>query len=315
MSARRWLLGALALCVLVPALASGIAYIKFRIWRADVVERLNANSKVAHTARGPVEYAIVGDGFPALMIHGTPGGYDQVHDLMQLGIERGEPQRLRAIIPSRPGYLRTPLTVGEAPEQQASAFASLLDELGVQRVAVFGLSGGGPSALRFVLQYPDRCSALVLESAITVALEETPEDADGMVEQFFETEFGRWLVTDLFVASLQKAAPGDDKIPPMGEILVRSTYPFALRVAGRRNDSRQFSRIGQWPLAQITCPTLIIHGTADKAVPFSHAQHAHEAIAGSELRAFEGGDHFISITRSTEINALVGDFVAMHSPQ
>lgn len=201
------------------------------------------------------------------------------------------------------------------PALAAEAFKALLDEIGVQRVAVLGLSGGGPSAIRFVLQYPDRCAALVLESAITMALEETPEsqDTDGIVDQFFQTEFGRWLFSDLFIEGMEKAAPGNTKIHPMAEILVRSTYPFAMRDAGRLNDGHQFTRIPQWPLEQIICPTLIIHGTADRNVPFSHAQRAHEAIAGSQLRAFDGGDHFISITRSAEIDALVGEFVAAHA--
>lgn len=315
MSARRWLLAIVALIVVVPALAVGIAYTKFRLWRADIAEELHANSEIAQTARGPVEYARIGSGVPALMIHGTPGGYDQIYELMKLGIARGEPQHLRAIIPSRPGYLRTPLSVGDTPEQQADAFKALLDELGVQKVAVLGLSGGGPSAIRFVLQYPDRGAALVLESAIVMALEETPDDTDGLIDRFFQTEFGRWLFADLFIAGMEQDFPGNSKIRPMAQIVVRSTYPFELRDAGRLNDGRQFTRIGQWPLEQINCPTLIIHGTADTNVPFSHAQLAHDAIAGSELRAFEGGDHFISITHSSEIDALVGDFVAAHAPR
>jgi 2-hydroxy-6-oxonona-2,4-dienedioate hydrolase len=313
MNARRWLLAVVALLVLAPALAVGIAYAKFRFWHAEIVEGLHANSEIAQTARGPVEYAIIGSGVPALMVHGTPGGYDQIYELMKLGIARGEPQHLRAIIPSRPGYLRTPLSVGDTPEKQADAFKALLDQLGIQKVAVFGLSGGGPSAIRFVLQYPDRCAALVLESAITMALEETPEDADGTVDRFVQTEFGRWLFADLFIAGMEEAAPGNSKIRPMAEIVIRSTYPFALRDAGRINDGRQFTEIGQWPLERIDCPTLIVHGTADRNVPFSHAQRAHDAIAGSELRAFDGGDHFISITRSSEIDALVGEFVAAHA--
>jgi pimeloyl-ACP methyl ester carboxylesterase len=70
----------------------------------------------------------------------------------------------------------------------------------------------------------------------------------------------------------------------------------------------------RWPLAEIKCPTLIVHGTADTAVPFAHAQFAHEQIAGSRLEAFEGGDHFISVSNGTKIDALVYEFVAAHIP-
>ena len=38
----------------------------------------------------------------------------------------------------------------------------MLDALDVERVAVFGYSAGGPSALQFALRHPDRTTALVL---------------------------------------------------------------------------------------------------------------------------------------------------------
>ena len=286
-----------------------VIYGKFWLWRADIISGLEADSVVVQTARGPIEYTSVGAGYPALFLHGTPGGYDQIYAATNLAIERGQPQLLRVIAPSRPGYLRTPLSVGATPEQQADAFKALLDELHVDKAVVVGLSGGGPSALRFVLQYPERCAGLVLESAITQKLEEKLSQ-DGLFERFFQTEFGRWLFGGLFLDSLQRINPADTKVRALGEIVLKSTYPYSARDAGRLNDGEQFSRLPHWPLEQITCPTLIVHGTADTTVPFAHAQLAHEQIAGSRLEAFEGGDHFISVTYGTKIDALVAEFVA-----
>jgi pimeloyl-ACP methyl ester carboxylesterase len=283
---------------------------KFWLWRADIVRGLEVNSVVVQTARGPIEYAAIGTGYPALFIHGTPGGYDQVYHATKLAIERGQPQLLRVIAPSRPGYLRTPLSVGATPEQQADAFNDLLDALHVAKVVVYGGSGGGPSALRFALQYPERCAALVLTSAITQQLEETSPPTG--LGRFFQTELGRWMFGGLFLDGLQRTNPADTKVRPLGEIVLKSTYPFAARDAGRLNDGAQFSRLPRWPLDQITCPTLIVHGTADKTVPFAHAQFAHEQIAGSRLEAFEGGDHFIAVTYGTKIDGLVAQFVAAH---
>jgi 2-hydroxy-6-oxonona-2,4-dienedioate hydrolase len=285
-----------------------VIYGKFWLWRADIIRGLETDSVVVQTARGPVEYASIGTGYPALFFHGTPGGYDQVYQATKLAIERGQPQLLRVIAPSRPGYLRTPLSVGATPEQQAEAFAALLDELRVDKAVVFGLSGGGPSALRFVLQYPERCAALVLESAITQKLEEDTS-SNGLLERFFQTEFGRWLLGGLFLDHVQRINPDDTKVRPLGEIILKSTYPYEARDAGRVNDGEQFSRLPRWPLEQIKCPTLIVHGTADTTVPFAQALFAHEQIAGSRLEAFEGGDHFISVAYGTKIDALVAQFV------
>jgi 2-hydroxy-6-oxonona-2,4-dienedioate hydrolase len=289
-----------------------VTYAKFWLWRADITRELDAHSTVVQTARGPIEYASIGTGYPALYLHGTPGGYDQVYNATKLAIERGQPQLLRVIAPSRPGYLRTPLSVGATPQQQADAFKDLLDALRVDKVVVFGGSGGGPSALRFALQYPERCTALVLVSAITQQLQDRSQP--GLLERFFQTEIGRWLFGGLFLDGLAQSNPADTKVRALGEILLKSTYPYAARDAGQVNDVNQYSGLPRWPLAQVKCPTLIVHGTADTTVPFSHAQFAHEQIDGSRLEAFEGGDHFISVSNGTRIDALVYEFVATHIP-
>jgi pimeloyl-ACP methyl ester carboxylesterase len=301
-----------ALLALVIA-AVGVTYAKFWLWRAEIARGLDDPSTVVQTARGPIEFAAIGAGYPALYLHGTPGGYDQAYNAAKLAIERGQPQLLRVIAPSRPGYLRTPLSVGATPEHQADAYKALLDALQVDKVVVFGGSGGGPSALRFALQYPERCTALVLVSAITQKLEDT-DSQRGLVERFFQTEIGRWLFGGLFLDSLAQSNPADPKVHALGEIVLKSTYPYAARDAGRLNDGEQYSRLARWPLAEIKCPTLIVHGTADTVVPYAHAQFAHEEIAGSRLEAFEGGDHFISISHGTKIDALVAEFAAAHIP-
>jgi 2-hydroxy-6-oxonona-2,4-dienedioate hydrolase len=72
---------------------------------------------------------------------------------------------LRIIAPSRFGYLGSTLAARASSAGQADAYVSVLDRLGVDRAAVFGFSGGGPSAMQFALRHPDRATALVLLSS------------------------------------------------------------------------------------------------------------------------------------------------------
>ena len=99
-------------------------------------------SVVARTAAGPIEYFSVGEGPAILGMHGTPGGFDQVALIGETVEARG----FRIVGWSRPGYLGTPLEVGRTPAEQADAAAALLDTLGIDRVCVYGASGGGPAA-------------------------------------------------------------------------------------------------------------------------------------------------------------------------
>src|SRR5215475_1208919 len=132
-------------------------------WGRSVAQaRARLDSRVIATTSGPVEYAVTGAGPAVLVIHGCPGGYDQ--GLVAARLANSED--FTFISPSRPGYLRTPLYVGVTPEAQADAYVSLLDSLGISKVAIVGISGGGPSALQFAIRHPERCWGLVTVCAI-----------------------------------------------------------------------------------------------------------------------------------------------------
>jgi 2-hydroxy-6-oxonona-2,4-dienedioate hydrolase len=73
------------------------------------------------------------------------------------------------------GYLRSTFHEGATFDDQAHAYAHLLAELKIDKVAVVTMSHGGPSALLFAVLYPDRVSSLTLISA-GVAASVTEED-------------------------------------------------------------------------------------------------------------------------------------------
>src|SRR3981189_1971719 len=95
--------------LIVILVVGAITYIRFTHWRNDVTENLLRDSTVIQTAKGQIEYAEIGQGPPVLIAHGDPGGYDQVYQVLKL--QHAENGDFKYIVPSRPGYLRTPLTV------------------------------------------------------------------------------------------------------------------------------------------------------------------------------------------------------------
>ena len=184
------------------------------------------------------------------MIHGTPGGYDQIYQGLKL--DHAEQGDFRYIIPSRPGYLRTPLSVGKTPKQQAEAFAALLDSLKIEKVAVLGGSGGGPSAIEFAALYPDRCSALVLEEAVSMRWNEvTPGFLEATIKNTVGYDFSVWLIKDKFAAGLQASNPSDPEITAVALAIFNSTVPYASREAGAQNDTAQDAVISELPLASV----------------------------------------------------------------
>ena len=99
------------------------------------------------TTIGYTEYATSGNNPVILVSHGSFGGFDLgVSSLYFL-----QDTHLKLVIPSRFGYLRTPLPANPTPSAQARAYIELLDALQIDKVFIAGLSAGGMSALQFAL--------------------------------------------------------------------------------------------------------------------------------------------------------------------
>lgn len=283
------------------------------------------SSSIVETKRGPIEYATLGEGAAVLVIHGCPGGFDQ--GIVAARLATGGD--FKFIAPSRPGYLRTPITVGATPEAQADAYASLLDELAISKAAIIGISGGGPSALHFALRYPERCSALVAVSAISRRLSQAEiTNCKSVVRRTFFT-FGLfakllwhgalaatkgcrdYVVKSLIGKKLKFALKSLTRKEDMDFFLgmLRSCSMLSMRKPGLKNDMTQLTTMAQIPFEEITIPTLVLHGSDDRVVPFSHAQLIAGRVPHSKLMEVKGGGHLFFATHREEVVPVVMDFL------
>jgi pimeloyl-ACP methyl ester carboxylesterase len=293
---------------------SARAWLNFKRWRQETSRNLLSGSHLAQTERGVVEYGRFGSGFPVLVTHGGPGGYDQGFLLVELA-QSG----FTVITPSRPGYLRTPLATGSTFAEQADALVALLDCLGIAKTAVLGLSAGGPVALQLALRHPERVAALVLESAVSQAY--APPDAA------WESGIGRLFLSDnsqeLLMWLLNRTTHRWPRLMFKEYLKLESTFnkqqiqaraaqlssdpqqvrrfiqladslvPMSLRKEGLQNDIAQLATISPYPLEKITAPTLVMHSPYDKDVPFHHAQFVADTVPGAEVFAIAACGHFL----------------------
>jgi pimeloyl-ACP methyl ester carboxylesterase len=290
----------------------------FVAWRRRLLAQVLRGSEIAETTSGPIEFERVGTGPVILQLHGGATGYDQTLALSWDMHEAG----FTVLTPSRPGYLRTPLTTGATPEQAADAVASLLDVLGIDKVCVMGTSGGGPTALQFALRHPARVWALVLQSAVTQAFIEPRRSTHSLIGWVVFSRSGKWLVDfgawgvhllarywpTLLIRTLLNAS--DDLDPAKAKQrrlcvrqhpeqlaffrrLAASGLPLSVRQTGIWNDLHQYEHLPVYPLEQIICPTLVMHGVADGNVPFAHAEFVARTVPGVELHAIQDCGHLI----------------------
>jgi pimeloyl-ACP methyl ester carboxylesterase len=265
--------------------------------------RVASGSKLVNTPCGPIEYAVAGNGPPALMIHGAGGGFDQALDFGGPLIEHG----FTVIAPSRFGYLRTPLPQDASPMSQADSHACLLDALGIRNAVVLGGSAGAPSAIQLCLRHPERCSALVLVVPITYS-ERSPQDAPNapsaltrfMISATLQSDFAFWVIShvarDTTIKSVLATPPED--VRQASEVekhrvdqVLRNIEPIKLRAKGLMNDGAIAGSIKRYELEKIKQPTLVLSVENDLFGTFKGARYTAEHIRGAQFVGYHTGGH------------------------
>jgi 2-hydroxy-6-oxonona-2,4-dienedioate hydrolase len=255
-------------------------------------------SAIAETALGPIEYSAIGGGPPVLVVHGTPGGSDQGLALVRVLALRG----YRVISPSRPGYLGTRLAIAREPEAQADACAALLDALGIRRAAVIANSAGGVFAVSLALRHPARVSHLILLQAVTARMEIS---ADDLLHAALLLPRATSIAPSVVAQAWRQ---GEPSLITQSLALAWSTLPVSARRAGMLNDATQIAGLPDYPLRTIRVPTLLVHGDADRNVPYAQSAAAAAAIPGARLLRIANGDHS-SILFERRTAAAVRDFL------
>jgi 3-oxoadipate enol-lactonase len=213
----------------------------------------------------------------------------------------------RLIIPDLRGNGRStalpgPYTAG----QLAADVAELLAGMGVGAVDVLGYSQGGTVAQQLAHDRPDRVRRLVLAATFAYNTLSPRERLEGALLPWLLRTLGPKRLANLVVR------PGAGGGPQMSAETRRWVRDM-LGSADRRNAvaaARAMTAFDSRPwLREITCPTLVVAGTADRGVPPAHAHMLAEGIPGAELRFVAGAGHAMIWTHPQEFVAAVEDWL------
>ena len=299
-------------------LAAGIAALYTRDMRRAYA-RIGRVSHVVSSPYGNIEYEEGGAGVPVLVIHGSGGGFDQGVLLARAVL--GE--QFHWIAPSRFGYLRSTVLPGATFDDQAHAYAHLLDRLGISRAAVVTLSHGGPSALLLAVLHPDRVSSLTLISA-GVASSNDPAQADASdkgaaLTTIFQHDVYYWAFTSVFRRRFLGLMGVTDAVigsltPAQRELadqVIDGMNPVSRRAAGVTFDNR--AAMPNERISRIAASTLILHARDDTLQLFRNAEFAAATIPDAQLVAFERGGHLLLAVEQPTIRRLVERHILEHA--
>ncbi|MCA9805338.1 MAG: alpha/beta hydrolase [Cyanobacteria bacterium HKST-UBA02] len=300
-----------------------------------VIDQVTQTIEVQTSSQG-IEYCTMGNGPAVLAIHGSPGGYDHAMLYFEDLAEKG----FSLVIPSRPGFLGTPLELGRTIAEQAELLAGLMNELGIESFFLCGFSCGGATAVRIAARYPDRVLGMILESPVTMSF--AHGSTDGFHGKLLLCDLGsfglRLLIDHAPLHSIARLLDRqasysrqrvreearrifeDEETRRLALTVLERCMPASRRVAGMLNDADQLRDFANHDLELVECQTLIVHGSADGEVPLAHAEFAAEKIKRAQLMVVPDACHLLCLspqweqirkTRQKFLESLSGDRLAI----
>lgn len=200
-------------------------------------------------------------------------------------------------------------------EQMADDAISVLDAVNVESAHIYGVSMGGMIAQRLALNYPNRVKSLILgctspggthqvqpEASVMMnllsraSIPTTPlEAARASLPIIFSQDFistHQDSITEYINTLIQIPTPPHGFMHQLQAILQHNTYE---------------------ELENLSIPTLIIHGDADRLVPLPNGKLLAESIKGAELFIVPGAGHLYMMEAEKMVDEKVIDFIKKQS--
>lgn len=170
----------------------------------------------------------------------------------------------------------------------------VLDDLGHERVALLGISQGGPVAMGFAARHPERVSHLVLYGTYARGMTRRG-DAVQDAEAALQVDLARvgWSTSnDTFRETFARQFVPDaqtDEIVWFNDQLRLTTDPAnapKLEAAFHDLDATDLART-------VTTPTLVLHANGDRGVPFDEGRHLAGLIPGARFVPLASRNHIL----------------------
>jgi non-heme chloroperoxidase len=261
-----------------------------------------------------IHYEDHGSGQPVVLIHGYPldgnSWERQERELLAAGY--------RCVSYDRRGFGRSSQpTVGYDYDTFAADLSALLEHLDLHDVVLCGFSMGTGEVTRYLGSYGSgRVSKAVLLGTIPPFLLKTEDNPEGVDRDVFEgikaaIVKDRYAYFKDFLDNFYNV----DVLAP--ERISPQAWQASFNVAAGASPHATYVCVDTWltdfraDLPKIDVPTLVLHGTDDRILPFAvTAARLGDLITDVTIVPVEGGPHNIGWTHPEEVNRALLGFLA-----
>ncbi len=195
-------------------------------------------------------------------------------------------------------------------EQRMDDVRAVMDAVGWERAALFGISEGGPMSILFTATYPERTTALAMYGAYAKRAW-TADHSSGWRDEEWAALFANieahWgtpggLDLSIWAPSIARDERAREE---MAAYLRAAASPGAVRAVMQMNREIDVRTV----LPTVRVPTLIVHRTGDRNIRIEQARYMAQRIPGARLVELPGDDHVPWVGDSDAILDEVEEFL------
>lgn len=254
-----------------------------------------------------------GSGDPVVLIHGYP--------LSGSSWERQVPALLaaghRVITYDRRGFGKSSQpSAGYNYDTFAQDLHKLIGHLHLREFALVGFSMGGGEIARYIGKYGSKgVTKAVFISSVPPFLLKTPDNPEGVDRAVFDG-IEKAVTADryAFFTGFFKDFYNTDQL--LGKRISEQSVQASWNIAASASATASLACVPAWyedfrkDLARVDVPTLVIHGDADRIVPFASAgQRTAQLVKGAKLHVIKDGPHAVIWTHADEVTPELVNFL------
>lgn len=225
-----------------------------------------------------INYKIVGEGKPLLILHGWIGSSNSWVEVQEI-LAKAD---FKVICPDLPGFGKSqtpPIPWGN--KDYCDFVLNFIGKLGFQEINLMGHSFGGGLAIEFATSHPEKLKKLILCATARIR---------------YELNFYQKIIFNLarlgnYLFSKKPFKRFKDSAQNIFYYLIRQKDYTRVKGVMRETFKKVVAEDLTQKLSQIKTPTLILWGQKDKTVPLENAYLLREKIPQSILETIPNASH------------------------